>query len=295
MSEQVAVADGPKTDAGRGASPTALWYERDEGGRYRPGNKGGPGNPFARQVAMLRRELVECVTREEVREIARKLLELAKATKLPEELKAAAGAALHQAQPKEVKQLAAKLFPLPAAKDNTPLPAIGDLVQRKGDAEKGKAAFANAGTCANCHVVNGAGKEVGPDLSEIGKKLSKEALYESILFPSAGISHNYEMYVLATKTGTTMQGVMVSQTPEEVTLKGADAVPRTFKRKDIEVLEKSLGKKAQIEMLPMQPGDVPATMADVSALEADTGYRPKTTVEEGVPRFVEWYRRYYKV
>ena len=63
----------------------------------------------------------------------------------------------------------------------------------------------------------------------------------------------------------------------------------------IEVLEKCLGKKAQLEMLPMQPGDVPATMADVSALETDIGYRPRTTVEEGVPRFVEWYRRYYKV
>jgi UDP-glucuronate 4-epimerase len=63
----------------------------------------------------------------------------------------------------------------------------------------------------------------------------------------------------------------------------------------IEVLERSLGRKAQIEMLPMQPGDVPATMADVSALESDIGYRPKTTVEEGVPRFVEWYRSYYKV
>jgi UDP-glucuronate 4-epimerase len=63
----------------------------------------------------------------------------------------------------------------------------------------------------------------------------------------------------------------------------------------IEVLEKALGKKAQLEMLPMQPGDVPATMADVSALEADIGYRPKTTVEEGVPRFVEWYRSYYGV
>jgi UDP-glucuronate 4-epimerase len=63
----------------------------------------------------------------------------------------------------------------------------------------------------------------------------------------------------------------------------------------IEVLEKALGKKAQIEMLPMQPGDVPATMADVSALELDIGYRPKTTVEEGVPRFVEWYRSYYRV
>jgi UDP-glucuronate 4-epimerase len=63
----------------------------------------------------------------------------------------------------------------------------------------------------------------------------------------------------------------------------------------IEVLEKALGKKAQIEMLPMQPGDVSATMADVSALELDIGYRPKTTVEEGVPRFVEWYRSYYGV
>jgi len=63
----------------------------------------------------------------------------------------------------------------------------------------------------------------------------------------------------------------------------------------IEVLERALGKKARIEMLPMQPGDVPATTADVSALESDIGYRPRTTVEEGVPRFVEWYRRYYKV
>jgi UDP-glucuronate 4-epimerase len=63
----------------------------------------------------------------------------------------------------------------------------------------------------------------------------------------------------------------------------------------IQVLERSLGKKAQIEMLPMQPGDVPATMADVSALEADIGYRPATTVEEGIPRFVEWYRSYYGI
>jgi UDP-glucuronate 4-epimerase len=63
----------------------------------------------------------------------------------------------------------------------------------------------------------------------------------------------------------------------------------------IEVLEQCLGRKAQIDMLPMQPGDVQATMADVSALENEMGYRPKTTVEEGVPRFVEWYRSYYKV
>jgi len=63
----------------------------------------------------------------------------------------------------------------------------------------------------------------------------------------------------------------------------------------IAALEKALGRKARLEMKPMQPGDVPATMADVSALQADIGYRPKTTVEEGIPRFVEWYRSYYRL
>ena len=63
----------------------------------------------------------------------------------------------------------------------------------------------------------------------------------------------------------------------------------------IEVLEQCLGKKAQCELLPMQPGDVPATIADVSRLERDLGYRPGTPVEVGVKRFVDWYREYYKV
>ncbi|MCC5862880.1 MAG: NAD-dependent epimerase [Gammaproteobacteria bacterium] len=63
----------------------------------------------------------------------------------------------------------------------------------------------------------------------------------------------------------------------------------------IEVLEDCLGRKAERELLPMQPGDVPDTHADVEDLVADVGYRPDTPVEEGVARFVEWYRRYYGV
>ena len=63
----------------------------------------------------------------------------------------------------------------------------------------------------------------------------------------------------------------------------------------IGVLEKCLGRKAQVEMLPMQAGDVAATQADVSALESAVGYRPGTPVEVGVPRFVEWYRAYFGV
>jgi UDP-glucuronate 4-epimerase len=63
----------------------------------------------------------------------------------------------------------------------------------------------------------------------------------------------------------------------------------------IHALEDCLGKKAIMEMLPMQPGDVPATSADVSRLEAATGFRPEIEVEAGISRFVDWYRGYYKV
>ena len=61
----------------------------------------------------------------------------------------------------------------------------------------------------------------------------------------------------------------------------------------IRALEKALGRKATLELLPMQDGDVPATEADVSALESDFGYRPQVAVEEGVKQFVKWYRSYY--
>ena len=63
----------------------------------------------------------------------------------------------------------------------------------------------------------------------------------------------------------------------------------------IETLEKELGKKAEMNLLPMQPGDVPATFADVEALTRDVGFKPATPIETGVKNFVDWYRAYYKV
>ena len=62
----------------------------------------------------------------------------------------------------------------------------------------------------------------------------------------------------------------------------------------IQALEKALGKQATLDLLPMQDGDVPATEADVTALESDLGYRPRVKVEEGVQHFVDWYRSYYR-
>ena len=63
----------------------------------------------------------------------------------------------------------------------------------------------------------------------------------------------------------------------------------------IDVLENALGKTAQKEMLPMQPGDVLATYADINPLVADVGFKPETSIEDGVARFVDWYRGYYDV
>ena len=62
----------------------------------------------------------------------------------------------------------------------------------------------------------------------------------------------------------------------------------------IELLEQNLGRTVEKRLLPMQPGDVPDTWADVSALRRDVGYAPNTSIEGGVARFVEWYREYFE-
>jgi UDP-glucuronate 4-epimerase len=63
----------------------------------------------------------------------------------------------------------------------------------------------------------------------------------------------------------------------------------------IRVLERCLGRKAKMDLLPIQPGDVVSTMADVSELEKAVGFRPATTVEDGVAAFVKWYKEYYAI
>lgn len=63
----------------------------------------------------------------------------------------------------------------------------------------------------------------------------------------------------------------------------------------IKVLEKALGKKAEMEMLPMQPGDVKETAADITAIQNDLGFEPKTKIEDGIPKFIHWYKKYHQI
>jgi len=62
----------------------------------------------------------------------------------------------------------------------------------------------------------------------------------------------------------------------------------------IALLEDACGRKARLEMLPMQPGDVPETYADISAIQNELGFAPVTTIDTGIPAFVDWYTAYHQ-
>jgi UDP-glucuronate 4-epimerase len=63
----------------------------------------------------------------------------------------------------------------------------------------------------------------------------------------------------------------------------------------INLLEQATGREAKLDMRPMQPGDVKDTYADISAIERDHGYAPTTSIDEGIPRFVDWYKGYHGI
>jgi putative heme-binding domain-containing protein len=170
---------------------------------------------------------------------AKALIEMAQRGELPEPLKQAVGGALHASDSEDIRHQAAELFPLPPSKDDQPLPSLEQLLSMSGDIDRGKTLYTTTGQCANCHQVGSTGKEVGPALSEIGSKLSKQALFESILFPSAGISHNYETYILELDSGNIVTGVLVSKTDQEVIIKTDDALLRRFTAGEVATLQKS--------------------------------------------------------
>ena len=180
----------------------------------------------------VRREAVRSAAR--VNGGARQLAELVEKKTLDGELTQTVAAAMHAAPSRSTREIASRLFPLPPAKEGKPLPPITQLVAMKGDVTNGRLVFNTTGTCHKCHIINKIGREIGPDLSEIGSKLSRQAMIESIVYPSAGISHNYEAYILVTTSGTTLTGLITSETDDSISIKGDDALIRTFPKSEIE-------------------------------------------------------------
>ena len=159
----------------------------------------------------------------------RELLALVKRKELPDEVKGIAALGLTRSADKRVREEAAKLLPVPKAEG---FPPIAELVQLKGDAKRGESAYSKAG-CIACHRVKGQHIDFGPDLSEIGKKLSKEAMYQSILFPNAAISHGFHGVILSLKNGSAVAGYITSETDEDVTIRLPGGVSQKLPSKDI--------------------------------------------------------------
>lgn len=134
-----------------------------------------------------------------------------------------------------VRETGARYLTIDAETRDAPLPPLRDLAEQDGDAGRGQLVFER--TCSACHQVDGTGIDFGPDLSGIGSKLSKEALYLSILKPSAGISFGYEGYLLTLTDGSQVVGYLLGTTADAVDLRMAGGLTRTIPRNEITAME----------------------------------------------------------
>ena len=111
-------------------------------------------------------------------------------------------------------------FPPPGKIDPKKLPSIAVLASGKGDAVKGKkllaASIKSDMQCLKCHTIRGIGGQIGPDLSMIGKKASRENLFESILCPARPSPTSTSHWKIETKTGIAVTGLIVEETPDHV-------------------------------------------------------------------------------
>ena len=162
------------------------------------------------------------------------VLELAKSKNLPDELRSTAGVELSRVPWDNLRAQAAELTSSTTKQNAQPLPPINELVKRSGDAQRGAAVFRRDTVgCLKCHQINGEGTDFGPNLSEIGTKLAKQAIYESILDPSAGIAFGYEAWDIELKDGDDAIGLIVSETADELALKTVGGIVRRYKKAEI--------------------------------------------------------------
>jgi putative heme-binding domain-containing protein len=176
----------------------------------------------------VRQEAVRAVGRYEAG--AKALLELSKSKKLAADCTALAASVLANAPWESIRAEVGKSMAIPETTDG-PLPSFAALSAKPGNAAHGEQLF--GGICVACHQVNGKGIDFGPNLSEIGTKLGKDALYEAVVVPDAGIEFNYETTQLTFKDGNSAIGIVVSDTDQEVALKAVGAIVTKYKKSDI--------------------------------------------------------------
>ncbi len=170
---------------------------------------------------------------------AERLLKLAESQHFPSEFQSVAASALAQVQYASIKDGIAKHFPAPGALGGKPLPSIAELVKIAGDPAKGKDVFERpASSCVTCHRIGDKGVDFGPGLSEIGAKLPKEAIFDAILNPNAGISMGFETAEIKLRGGSQAMGIIRSETTEEIVLALPGGALQKFQKNDVQKVTK---------------------------------------------------------
>ncbi|MEL6255634.1 MAG: c-type cytochrome, partial [Bacteroidota bacterium] len=161
------------------------------------------------------------------------LYELVRGSKLPEDLRQAGANRLLSVGRKSYRDFASDFLKLD--EKNANLSPVAVLVEKEGNSIAGQEVFSSY--CESCHIVNGKGIDFGPNLSEIGDKLPKGALYASIMNPSSGISFGYEGYLISLKDGNKFIGYKASETKKEITLRMAGGNNQLIEKKAIKSME----------------------------------------------------------
>ena len=170
---------------------------------------------------------------------AQAIIQLAKNNQLAEDLKSTATTALNLVQYPSLKADIATYFPAPAALGGQALPSIPELIKIKGDAAHGKVVAERAeSSCMTCHRIGDKGVDFAPALSEIGSKLPKEAIFDAIINPNAGISMGFETTQLQTKDGTVAIGIVRSETNDDLVLALPGGATNKFAKREIAKREK---------------------------------------------------------
>lgn len=166
------------------------------------------------------------------------LINLEEEGTLPKDLRLDAAAAASASPFEDVRLMAAQSLPLEQTREGAAVPPIAELIKMTGDAKRGRDVFfgEDGPKCVRCHMIAGEGRSVGPDLSKIGEKLAPEAIYESILNPSAAISHEYKVWIVRSRSKGYLNGTVRNE--DEKGLEITDANGETTKLKKFEILEK---------------------------------------------------------
>jgi putative heme-binding domain-containing protein len=178
--------------------------------------------------------------------------------KLPMELLPVAGRHARNTPYQDLRNMALIAFPPTVKLDIARLPPLAALAARRGDPERGKQVLAASLTgdaqCIKCHSVKGAGGNIGPDLSTIGTKASRENLFESLVFPSKAIADQYVQWNVTTSQGVSISGLLVEEGPNHLTIRDANGKDTRIDRRHI--VDKDKDQKS------LMPDDIVRTLTE---------------------------------